>query len=219
MCGDTWHSYRFSVLDKPRFFMEAVHQSYYLQQWKDAGFEVYAKYQTNSEEIDQKLKLPDFEEYFGVKGIAVRNFNMAKSESELKLLHGFCMELFKNNVLFSPISEQDFIAMYQPVLAYLNPELIYFFMDGDDLVGLLFAVENHFNPKQVIVKTIARNPAEKYKGLATMYSAKFLFDLKSMNYETMLHAYFHLNNNSKDISTKYGGKRYQQHLLLHKRVA
>ena len=92
-------------------------------------------------------------------------------------------------------------------------------MDGNELVGLLFAVENHFNPTQVIVKTIARNPAEKYKGLANMFASFFHSDLKKMKYETMLHAYFQIANNSANVSSNYGGELYQQHVLLEKTVA
>jgi hypothetical protein len=219
MNGDTWHSYRFSTLEKPRFFLEANHKNYYLDQWKNAGFCTLAQYQTNREEIQTHLDLPDYQSYFDGKGITVRHFNMQESDAELCLLHGFCSELFKNNLFFSPISESDFVAMYQTILPLLNPNLIYYFMDNEQMVGLLFAVENRFNPNEIIVKTIARHPAEKYKGLAHMFSALFHVDLIEMGIESMLHAYFQVDNNSARISTNYGGEMYQQHVLLSKTIA
>ncbi len=216
MNGDTWHRYRFSVLDKAPFFLEANHKSYYLKQWLNAGFSTLAKYQTNREMIRQNIVLPDYQAYFDEKGITVRHFNMHKSAAELSLLHSFCSELFQHNLFFSAISEEDFVAMYQPILPLLNPKLIYYFMDKDEMVGLLFAVENRFNPKEIIVKTIARHPAEKYKGLAHMFSALFHHDLIEMGVQTMLHAYFQVDNNSAKVSSNYGGEMYQQHVLLSK---
>ena len=91
-------------------------------------------------------------------------------------------------------------------------------MDKDEMVGLLFAIENRFNPKEIIVKTIARHPAEKYKGLAHMFSALFHHDLIEMGVKIMLHAYFHVDNNSAKVSSNYGGEMYQQHVLLSKSV-
>jgi len=216
MNGDSWHGYRYSVLDKPSFFLEAVQKSYYLKQWHNVEFATLANYQTNREVIQHHIALPDYNAYFKEKGITVRHFNMAESKAELRLLHSFCSQLFKNNLFFSPISGKDFVAMYEPILPFLNPSLIYYFMDKDVMVGLLFAVENRFNPKEIIVKTIARHPAKKYKGLAHMFSALFHHDLIEMGVEAMLHAYFQVDNNSAKVSSNYGGEMYQQHVLLSK---
>ena len=124
------------------------------------------------------------------------------------------MELFADNVLFSPISQTDFIELYKPILPYLDENLIDFVQDQDKVVGLLFAVKNHYNPKQVIVKTIARNPDDKYKGLANIMAANFYKKAIEMGYKSMLNAYFHLDNKSASVSKKYGGRMHQKHALF-----
>jgi hypothetical protein len=148
------------------------------------------------------------------RGLIVRRFDKSQATQELKLLYRFCMQLFSDNVLFSPISETNFIGMYEPILSYLDENLIDFVEDKSEVVGLFFAVKNHYQPTQVIVKTIARNPHEKYKGLANIMSAHFYRKAIEMGYESMLNAYFHLDNKSANVSQNYGGSLYQSHVLL-----
>ena len=91
-------------------------------------------------------------------------------------------------------------------------------MDKDKIVGLIFAIDNLHGKKEVIVKTIARDLSEEYKGLAHHLAAKFQHKAWTMGYETMLHAYFHVENKSSRVSSNYDGKLYQQHVLFKKEL-
>ncbi|PCJ65648.1 MAG: hypothetical protein COA58_09590 [Bacteroidetes bacterium] len=214
MNGNTWHTYRYSTLDNDPFVMETIHQPYYLDLWHQYGFESFANYQTNIEKLNPKIQLAEVKEFLATRNLSIRNFSMSNAPTELNLLHSFCSELFTNNVLFSNISLKKFVALYEPILPLLDENLIDFVLDGDQVVGLLFAVKNHYDPKQVIVKTLARNPLEKYKGLANVMASHFYKKALNLGYQSMLHAYFHVDNQSSNVSSNYGGKVYQKHVLL-----
>lgn len=214
MNGSTWFTYRYSLVKQTPFFMETIHKPYYIDLWKSYGFEINETYQTNIEDFNADAPMPNVQEYLAKRKLTIRKFDKADASNELTILHSFCMELFANNVLFSPISQDDFIALYQPILDYLDEELIDFVLDNDKVVGLFFAVKNHYNSAQVIVKTIARNPDDKYKGLANIMAANFYKKAIAMGYKSMLNAYFHLDNKSASVSENYGGRMYQKHVLF-----
>lgn len=214
MNGSTWFTYRYSLENQAPFFMETIHRPYYVDLWQSYGFAISESYQTNIEDFNTHTPLPDVQEYLAKRQLSIRKFNKEDTLSELKILHSFCMQLFAENVLFSPISQTNFIALYQPILDYLDEELIDFVLEEDKVVGLFFAVKNHYNPEQVIVKTIARNPDNKYKGLANIMAANFYKKTMVMGYKSMLNAYFHLDNKSASVSKNYGGRLHQKHALF-----
>jgi hypothetical protein len=213
MNGSTWFTYRFSLTGQTPFFMETIHKPYYVDLWESCGFRVKESYQTNIEDFSANTPSPDVQAYLSKNQLTIRKFNKRSAIDELKILHSFCMQLFAENVLFSPISEEEFIALYQPILPYLDEDLIEFVQDKDEIVGLFFTVKNHYNPEQVIVKTVARNPDSKYKGLGHIMAANFCQNAIAMGYKSMLNAYFHLDNKSAILSRNYGGSLLQKHAL------
>lgn len=218
MNGSTWHSYRFSLHAQPPFFMELIHKDYYIDLWKKCGFDDMALYQTNFEELNETYHQPNAINALTERRLTTRNFDKNQVERDLNLLYNFCMDVFSQNVLFSPISFDEFQGLYLPILHYLDETLIDFVFDGEELVGLFFAVKDHYNPERVIVKTLARNPDPKYKGIANIMSAMFCTKAYQKGFKNMLHAYFHIDNNSAKVSTNYGGRHYQSHLLMHSKL-
>jgi hypothetical protein len=218
MHGDTWHSYRFSLLPKKPFLMESLHNQYYPAQWQQNGFTNWAEYQTNIEAIKKDIPQTEADFYFADKNLTIMPFNNKKSIEDLKKIHAFCTQVFVHNFMYTPISEPDFLALYTPLLPHLKPSLIDLVLDKDKMVGLIFAIDNLYTPQEVIVKTIARDLSDEYKGLAHHLAAKFQHKAFKMGYETMLHAYFHVENKSSRVSSNYDGQLYQQHVLYRKEL-
>jgi len=218
MHGDTWHSYRFSLLPKNPFLMESLHNQYYPAQWQQNGFIDWADYQTNIEVVNHDVLQTEADAYFADKELTIRPFNHKKAIEDLKKIHAFCTRVFVHNFMYTPISEPDFLALYTPLLPYLKPSLIDIVMDKDKMVGLIFAIDNLYTAKEVIVKTIARDLSDEYKGLAHHLAAKFQHKAVNLGYETMLHAYFHVENKSSRVSSNYDGQLYQKHVLYKKEL-
>lgn len=214
MNGNTWYSYRYSTKKQASFFLEAVHQGYYPDLWKKCGFSEYAKYQTNKVDFSSDFSLPDTSSYFAERGLITRNFDLENADRELENLYEFCTRTFLNNVLYSPISLSKFKALYNPILPFLDEKLINLVMDNDQIVGLLFSVKNLYNPKQVIVKTMARDSNKKYGGLANSMVVNFYAQAMEMGFESMLNAYFHIDNKTNRLSKNFGGNMHQQYVLL-----
>lgn len=213
---NTWNSYRFSLEADNSFFLEHIHKAYYPSQWLSFGFTPWATYQSNIETLDPDLKLLDYEAYFREKGLTIRSFKTEDATHDLGLLHSFCMELFANNVLFSPIDEDAFIALYQPILPFFNTDFITMAFDEDKLVGLFFAIPDAYVKTQIIVKTIARNPSPKYKGLANIMASQFYQKALEQGFSEMINAYFHIDNKSSRVSSNYGGRHFKTHKLYSK---
>lgn len=216
MNGSTWHNYRFSTSTDHLFFLENIHKSYYLEQWKSAGFETFQKYQSSLENISDDYISSDPSAFFSDKNLTLNTFDIGNVEKQLLDIHAFCNRVFSDNKLFSPISKSDFLNLYRPVIPALNPDLIDLVYDRNEIVGLLFAVPDYYNKQQVIAKTIGRNPRPDYEGVAHYLSAVFHKKAFEMNFKTMIHAYFHVGNASQRISKNYGGKTYRKHVLLRK---
>ncbi|HLP94225.1 MAG TPA: hypothetical protein VK168_09325 [Saprospiraceae bacterium] len=214
MNGSTWHAHRFTENLKTPYFLEFIHLPYYPQQWVEAGFEVEERYVSQEAPLEESLIPPvDDEAFFQQKGISFRPF----SADALAPVHAFCNEVFAQNNLFSPIAQDAFIALYQPVLPILDPELIDLAYDGDQLAGLFFAVPDIYQPGRVIVKTLARHPADKYKGMAQMLSVRFLKKALKKGFNSMIHAYMHVENRSNHVSTNFGGGDNTRHHVLFRR--
>jgi len=219
MNGNTWHSYRFSTKEVPPFFLEHQHKNYYLNQWEEAGFKPYAEYFTFQETLGKYIPNQKNLNWLADKPqLSVRHLNIANADHDLNLLHQFCSEAFAKNLLYTPISERAFKALYRPILPYLKNDLIDLVIekkyDTETVVGFLFAVEDMYNPKQLIVKTIARKSGEAFKGLAHFLAERVLLKAANKGYQTLLHAYMESENKSVKMSQKFGGETYQDHVLL-----
>lgn len=208
--GSTWYPYRFSNGVTPSFFMEYIHKDYYLQQWLDNGFEIWHEYRSNMEKYHASHKRLGFEEFFHKRGLSIVNL----SEEILPALYEFCTSVFADNVLYSSIEYKSFKDLYLPIIHYIDSTFTDIVMDGDEIVGLFFAILDPHHKHQVIVKTIARNPDDRYKGIATMLSSRFLNKIRDGEISNIIHAYFHIDNKSQNISKAYRGELLKKHYLL-----
>lgn len=219
MNGNTWYSYRFNTKKTPPFFLEHIHLPYYVKQWRTAGFKPYANYFTFQETLNKYVpNQRNLNWLIDKPKLSVRNFNADDVKHDLDLLHQFCCEAFANNLLYTPIDKSAFRKLYIPILPYLKHDLIDLVIEKNDnietVVGFLFAVEDLYNPSQIIVKTIARKQGENYKGLAHLLAERLLLKSANAGYEKLLHAYMESNNKSVKMSQAYGGTTHQDHVLF-----
>jgi len=219
MNGSTWNSYRFSVKNVAPFFLEHIHQPYYIKQWEAVGFKSCADYFTSREDL--KAYVPNNKNLDWLNNkpqFFIRQFDINNAEKDLGLLHQFCCEAFKNNLLYTPISESAFKTLYQPILPYLKSDLIDLVMEKqngiESLVGFLFAIENLYDPSQLIIKTVARKQGEVYKGMGNFLVERLSQKAKNKGCQKVLHAYMEGSNKSIQLSQKFGGEAHQEHLLF-----
>lgn len=220
--GSTWESYRFTEPSSlPLFPGEPMHPAYYLKIWEENKYKVHAKFYSfidqEAETNEDELKL--LKEKFSKEGITFRSINMMDFENELDKLYSFCLLAFKNNYLYSPISKERFKEKYVAIRPLIDPRFLLFAENHlKELVGFIFCFPNINNPekKELIVKTFARFPDVQYKGMGLLLAFHFMKNATLYGYNSIIHAFVHENNQSKNVSSQFNGEFLRTYLLYSK---
>ncbi len=219
MEGSTWNSYRFSDHNKhPNFFMEPYHHAYYGKLWVDFGFQDVATYISN---LDTQLTYDDaritkWEKRFKENGAVFRSIDLDNLESDLKKLARFNNEAFKENFLFTPIAEDDFVKKYAQLKKYFDPELIWVVEDQEgEIQAISFSIPDYLDPsgKTLIIKSLARKKDTKFRGIGSYLAGKTYQIAAKRNFERVIHALMILDNHSVSISNNYEGDHYKSYSL------
>lgn len=144
MDGDTWHRYRVNVgpFGRPPFPLEPWNPPYYGELWERAGFRELESY--SSKWIDDvSLLLPGLQagvERSESRGVRIRGMDRTRLEKELAIVHEISSIIFRDSFLYSPVSRDEFLALYSGIERFLDPDLVVFATapDGGD-VGFVFA--------------------------------------------------------------------------------
>lgn len=223
MNGSTWHSYRFTLPDKyAPFFLDNYHKSYYYELFEDSGFDKLSSY--SSFIYDRALidndRVTKYIKHFEEKRIVIRNINLNDFKTELKKLYDLSICSFTNNFLYTPISFDEFCNLYIGIENVISPEFSYIAEDEEhNICGYLFACDNIFekSKKSLVLKTLAVNPEPKFKGLGTLITEMAHKKAFESNYEEIIHALIHQDNESGNILS---GKNHQfrEYVILGKKI-
>ncbi|MEI7596736.1 MAG: GNAT family N-acetyltransferase [Bacteroidota bacterium] len=217
MNGSTWYDYRFRLNDnKDLFTTEAFHHNYYSNQFENYGFSSIANYISAKDEqlITNTESVINRKVYFEEQNITIRPINLNKFEEEMKTLFDFCVKAFKNNFLFTTISFQDFFSKYKPLQQLFNPKHILIAEDNNEVVGLLFCIDNFNNKasKELIVKTLAVKEGIRYAGLGKVLLNEIILNAKQ-DYTSIIHAFIIEGGTSANVSKNLSGEVFQRYSL------
>src|SRR5690606_26370384 len=108
-------------------------------------------------------------------GIIVRPIDIGNYEADLKKLYPFLHESFRQNLLYTPITESSFLAKYAPLKAVLKPEFVQIAEHGGRVVGVSLGVDNLSDPTHpsLVIKTLARSPERLCRGLGLVLLDEF----------------------------------------------
>jgi L-amino acid N-acyltransferase YncA len=218
MDGSTWENYRFALPSPARpFILEPVNPRWYPSQWAQNGFEVLKKYQSNWAEFgpEHRRDIQEASAYFKELGLTFRHFDTANVERELEILADFNAAAFHDAFLITPISKESFIEKYRKIVPYLKPELIWLVEDEGRLCGMFFAIPDYLDPEKrtAVVKTLARLPDARYKGLGEYLSALWLNTAIDAGYSNMVHALMREDNASLRTSSHFWGESFRTYQL------
>lgn len=145
--GDTWHRYRFNVgpFDQPPFLMEPYNKPYYGELWQQAGFQVLEEYY--SKVVDaQAAAAPMSKIHQRVlsRGYRLRPISMDRFEAEMGIIYELSTDIFAANFLYEEISLNDFLDLYRPARALIDPELVLIAeLPTGEPVGFVFALVDY----------------------------------------------------------------------------
>lgn len=214
MDGNTWRRYRL-LTDRgsePPFFLEPDNPDDWPRPFIATGFRVLARYYSalcaDLTLTDPRLErvVPRMEN----AGIRIRPLDARRFDEELAAIHALSLVSFRDNLLYSPISEEEFIEQYRPFARLLRPELVLLAEQQGTLVGFLFAVPDLLQERSgkridtMVVKTVAVLPGREYAGLGNLLVARSHAIAHQMGYRRAIHALMHESNESRSVSGHYG---------------
>lgn len=165
MDGDTWHRYRLNVgpFDEPPFLFEPYNPPYYEALWTANGFTVLERYY--SKRVDPAVVVAFLEGKRNVAGYRLRSLDLGRLQDELLAIYELSRRIFDRNFLYTGISEEDFLRLYDGAERLIDPELVLFAHAPDgEVVGFLFAYPDRGGA--VDFKTLGVLPEHRRSGVA-----------------------------------------------------
>lgn len=165
MDGDTWHRYRLNVgpFDEPPFLGEPYNPPYYESLWTANGFEVLERYY--SKRVDPAAVVAFLENRRNVTGYRLRSLDRGRFRDELRTVYELSRRTFDRNFLYTEISEDEFLRLYDGAERLIDPELVLFAHAPDgEAVGFLFSYPDRGGA--VDFKTLGVLPAHRRSGVA-----------------------------------------------------
>lgn len=213
MDGNTWRRYRLLTErgSEPVFFLEPDNPDGWPGHFLGAGFTPIAWY-TSAITTDLSRKDPRMErvaDRLRADGIHIRPLDEQHVEEDLRRIYTVATISFRDNFLYTPINEAEFLAHYQPVLPCVRPELVLLAERCGHPIGFLFAVPDmrQAQPGQdiqtIIIKTVAVSPDRFHAGLGGLLVARAHEVARSLGYTRAIHALMHEANASRNISRHY----------------
>lgn len=224
MNGSTWDTYRFNDFENTLpFLLEQVHPVYYNELLLKAGFNILARYQSRIDyEIPcNKPEVLELEAKFGQQGVVFRSIDLENYSGELKKLFPFISKAFETNFLYTPISSEHFNEKYLLAKSIIREEYVRLAENATgEIIGFVFCYPNllETKEKQLVVKTIARNPDPEWRGLGHVLVNQVFSQAKKEGFDAVIHAYMIDQGTSTGISNNYLGKEYKSYKLYFKEL-
>jgi GNAT superfamily N-acetyltransferase len=201
MDGSTWYRYRLVTErgDEPPYFLEPDNPDDWPGHFLRAGFTPLAHYHSaRAEELDVRdPRCADAGRRLAESGVRFRPFDPEGFEGELRRIHAVSLACFADNFLFTPIAEEDFLALYVPLRPALRPELFPLAERDGRLVGFLFGVPDFLPQRRgrpvdaVIIKTLAVHPECQGLGLGGYLMDGLHQTAHAAGYRSVIHALMH----------------------------
>jgi GNAT superfamily N-acetyltransferase len=222
--GNTWQRYRLITEHgpEPLFFLEPDNPADWPAHFTANGFTTLANYFSA---LDTRLRplgsrLAKVAERVAGQDIEIRTANLTAFETELRHIYTLSIASFQDNFLYSPISEADFIAQYQPIRPYLRSELILIAEQASQPIGFMFALPDLLQAQRgqpidtVILKTVAVHPDYRSFGLGSLLLDRCVEIARKLGYTRAIHALMHESNHSRKISSRYEAQIIRQYALF-----
>jgi GNAT superfamily N-acetyltransferase len=206
MDGSTWRRYRLLTErgDTPPFFLEPDNPDDWPLHFEAAGFRALAQYYSSINEDNARCKdRSALIARLAQRGYVLRALAGHDLDAELRRLWQLTSEAFRDNFLYVPISEAEFLELYTPLLTQLNPELVVIVEHQTVPVAFCLALPDLLQARcgvpidTVIFKSIAVAQGHRGKGLAAAMLAQINRTARTLGMHRTIHALMHEDNASR----------------------
>lgn len=209
--GSTWKRYRLitETCSERLFPLEPINPLSWNRHFQHAGFTVVKNYGSS---INKDLDAKDPEgkaikAKMTRQGVKLRSLNVENLSSDLEGIYSVTMKAMQNNFLFSPLDSASFLKEQMKLTALADPDLVVVAERAGKVVGYLFAYPDRKSEAiepRLIMKTIARDPDNKLKGLGRILYQEVHSRAYEKGFREAIHALYAKGNTANDISSKYG---------------
>lgn len=212
MDGTTWRRYRFVTIreSEPPFFLEPGNPDEYPAYFEQAGFTTLARYFSNLDP-DLGWSVPEsLRSRLEKRGVSIRPLDSSDYNGELEKIYTLSTAAFSKNFLYSPLSRDEFIAMYAKLHALIQPELVLFAEYRQSPIGFVFAIGDMLNarpgnnPDTAIIKSLASLPEWNGKGVGPLLLSEVTANARKLGYRRGIHALMYEDNQSRALSSHHG---------------
>lgn len=224
MDGNTWRRHRFVTDPGERepFFLEPSNPPDWPGWWGSAGFSVLSRYSSSRLVLSEaKSGMDRLERRLTDRGVRVRELDPDRFEDELRQIHQLSLEAFAGNFLYTPLAEDEFVAMYAKVRELVRPGLVWLAEDPDGLAGFVFSVPDALAMQRgeapdLIVKTLAVKRDRRTAGLGSLLIDRVQRAGLRGGFTHAIHALQHESNTSLRITDRFGGSVMRRYALFSK---
>ena len=212
--GSTWRRYRFITErgSEPPFVLEPENPDTWPSYFLAEGFTEFAGYRS-ALTIDLETAGEDaraLDEYLRDVGVTVRPFDPARAAQDLTTLYRISIGSFSNNLLYTPIDEAEFGALYGAILPLVSPEHVSIAELAGQPVGFLFAIPDVLEAgrtpngsiRTIVLKTIAVLPQWRGMGIGRLLFARAHAIARRHGFSRAIHA---LMQGPTDVSLRMSG--------------
>ena len=204
----TWDAYRLALPEAgPRRFLPDVDTPpHYPALFEAAGFSKLADYTSTVLTPDPATwaRLDRGAARFAARGIRVDAFDPERAERDLLNIFAVARVAFAKAFLYTPISEEGFLARYKPFVPRIVPEFVRIarYASGAP-AGFVFALPNPLSPPgvpELLAKTVAVLPDPMLRGLGAWLVEDIHKRAADYGFHTVFHALMHEANDSANIT-------------------
>jgi hypothetical protein len=208
MDGDTWRRYRLVAESdgSPPFMLEPTSGPHDLAAFRAAGFAPISEYVSSR----AKLETAVANGAAAPADVTIAPWDGADVEGLIARMFEMSLAAFARNRFYKPIDREAFVALYRPILPFIDPRFVLFAHDAAGrLVGFLFGYPDG-RRKTVVLKTYASARPGAGRALAD----RFHRDARTMGFEDVIHALMHVDNVSRSRSALHGGVIFRRYALM-----
>ncbi|MDF1713442.1 MAG: GNAT family N-acetyltransferase [Akkermansiaceae bacterium] len=214
MEGNTWRTHRAVIeSDGSRPFpLEPVTPLELVDLLEQEGYETIARY--SSSKVDLTSQSPDLSRLRErLHQVKIRPLNLLQLEDELRAIYRLSARAFRDNFLYTDISEAEFIAQYEAFRSHLNSNSAFLAERSGRLVGFVFGYPDQ---DRFVVKTVAVLPMRAYAGLGTVLVDKIQSSARKEGFISAIHALQREDNQSLRISKRFQATVFRRYALFAK---
>ena len=218
--GNTWEKYRFVTWSdgSPSFFLEPESPPEWPAAWENAGFSVLARYNST-----ERRNLDEYAEYgqrhlpkLKARGVRVLGVTPDDFEVTLRRVYPLVREAFARNFLYKPLELDEFLALYRPAAALVDPRFCRVVeMDGE-IIAFVFAYVDPIErartgrPGTVVVKTLAARASMRTAFAGALLAIEIDLAAKEIGAERVVNALMHESSRSLKMAARFGSvlRRY-----------